>query len=100
MCEDAYTAWQADTENGVPAILIAADSHTVDVLNTRAHNDRVADGLVAPEGLTKADGTTISVGDRVLTRSNDRRLRAPKGHVRNGDLWQVTAIANAGLRLR
>ena len=96
MCEDAYAAWQADTEAGVSAILIAADSHTVDVLNTRAHNDRVADGLVAPEGLTKADGTTISVGDRVLTRSNNRRLRAPKGHVRNGDLWQVAVIAPDG----
>ncbi len=96
MCEDAYAAWQTDTEAGVPAILIAADSHTVAVLNTRAHNDRVADGLVAPEGLTKADGTTISVGDRVLTRSNNRRLRAPNGHVRNGDLWQVAAIAPDG----
>src|SRR5665648_253930 len=96
MCEDAYTAWQTDTENGVPAILIAADSHTVDVLNTRAHNDRGADGLVAPEGLTKADGTTINVGDRVLTRSNNRCLRAPNGHVRNGDLWQVAAIAPDG----
>lgn len=96
MCEEAYTAWQADTENGVPAILIAADSHTVEVLNTRAHNDRVADGLVAPEGLTKADGAMIAVGDRVLTRANNRRLRTPAGHVRNGDLWQVTAIADDG----
>ena len=95
MCEDAYTTWQTDTEHGVPAILIAADSHTVEVLNTRAHNDRVADGLVAPDGLTKTDGTTIAVGDRVLTRANNRRLRTPSGHVRNGDLWQVTAIAAA-----
>lgn len=96
MGEEAYTAWQTDTENGVPAILIAADSHTVQVLNTRAHNDRVADGLVAPEGLTKADGTMIAVGDRVLTRANNRHLRTPAGHVRNGDLWQVTAIADDG----
>ena len=96
MCEEAYTAWQTDTENGVPAILVAADSHTVEVLNTRAHNDRVADGLVAPEGFTKADGTMIAVGDRVLTRANNRHLRTPAGHVRNGDLWQVTAIADDG----
>jgi conjugative relaxase-like TrwC/TraI family protein len=95
MCEEAYTAWQTDTENGAPAILIAADSHTVEVLNTRAHNDRVADGLVALDGLTKADGTMIAVGDRVLTRSNNRHLRTPAGHVRNGDLWQVTDIAAA-----
>lgn len=97
MCEEAYTAWQTDTENSVPAILIAADSHTVEVLNTRAHNDRVTDGLVAREGLTKADGTVIAVGDRVLTRANNRRLRTPAGHVRNGDLWQVTAITDGAL---
>ncbi|WP_260458651.1 MobF family relaxase [Actinotalea ferrariae] len=97
MCEDAYTAWQTDTENGVPAILIAADSHTVDVLNARAHNDRVTDGLVASDGLTKANGTQIAVGDRVLTRANNRRLRAPHGYVRNGDLWEVTAITDGAL---
>lgn len=96
MCEEAYTAWQTHAENGVSAILIAADSHTVDVLNTRAHNDRVTDGLVAAEGLSRPDGTMIAVGDRVLTRSNNRRLRTPAGHVRNGDLWQVTAITDDG----
>jgi hypothetical protein len=98
MCEDAYTAWQTDTEHGTPAILIAPDSHTVTILNTRAHNDRVTDGLVHPHGLTKADGTRIGVGDRVLTRCNDRRLRGRYGHVRNGDLWHVTALtADGGL---
>ncbi|WP_233404280.1 MobF family relaxase [Actinotalea solisilvae] len=97
MCEDAYTAWQTDTENGTPAILIAADSHTVEVLNARAHNDRVTDGLVATDGLTQADGIQIAVGDRVLTRANNRRLRAPHGYVRNGDLWQVTVITDGAL---
>ena len=97
MGEDAYTAWQTDTETGVSAILIAADSRTVEHLNARAHNDRVTDGLVAPHGLTKADGTVIGVGDRILTRANNRHLRTRAGHVRNGDLWQVTAIADGAL---
>lgn len=98
MCEDAYTAWQTDTERGASAILIASDSRTVDVLNTRAHNDRVTDGLVTPAGVTTSTGTEIGVGvgDHVITRVNDRRLRTPNGHVRNGDLWQVTAIAPDG----
>lgn len=39
----------------------------------------------------------IAVGDRVLTRANNRRLRTPAGHVRNGDLWQVTAITDGAL---
>jgi conjugative relaxase-like TrwC/TraI family protein len=96
MCEDAYTAWQTDTERGVPAILLAADAHTVEVLNTRAHNDRVADGIVTDTGYTTPDGTPIGVGDRVLTRANNRRLPAGTGFVRNGDLWDVTAIAPDG----
>ena len=96
MCEDAYTAWQTDTERGASAILIASDSRTVDILNTRAHNDRVTDGLVTPTGVTTSAGTEIGVGDHVITRANDRRLRTPGGHVRNGDLWQVTAVAPDG----
>lgn len=96
MCEDAYTAWQTDTERGASAILIASDSRTVNVLNTRAHNDRVTDGLVTPTGVTTSAGTEIGVGDHVITRANDRRLRTPNGHVRNGDLWQVRAIAPDG----
>ncbi|HEY3544554.1 MAG TPA: MobF family relaxase [Propionicimonas sp.] len=92
MCEAAYTAWQADTERGIPAILLAADAHTVGALNTRAHNDRVTDGIVAPGGVTTGDGAVVGVGDRVVTRANNRRLRLPGGYVRNGDLWAVTAI--------
>jgi conjugative relaxase-like TrwC/TraI family protein len=92
MCEAAYTAWQADTESGIPAILLAADAHTVNAVNARAHNDRATDGLVAPGGVTTGDGAVIGVGDRVVTRSNNRRLRLPGGYVRNGDLWTVTAI--------
>jgi conjugative relaxase-like TrwC/TraI family protein len=96
MCEDAYTAWQTDTEHGIPAILLAPDAHTVEVLNTRAHNDRVADGIVTSAAHTTPGGTPIGVGDRVLTRENNRRLRTPAGFVRNGDLWDVTAIAPDG----
>jgi len=99
MCEAAYTAWQADTEGGVPAILLAADAHTVNALNSRAHNDRVTDELVAPGSVTTGDGAVIGVGDRVVTRANNRRLRLPGGYVRNGDLWTVTATgADASMR--
>lgn len=96
MCEAAYTAWQADTENGVAAILLAADSRTVASLNTRAHNDRVTDGLVAADGVTTTDGAVIGVGDHVVTRANNRRLRIGDRHVRNGDLWTVTATSGDG----
>lgn len=96
MCEAAYTAWQADTEAGVTAILLAADARTVASLNTRAHNDRVTDGIVATDSVTTTDGTVIGVGDHVVTRANNRRLRTDAGHVRNGDLWTVTATSSDG----
>ena len=96
MCEEAYAAWQADTEAGIPAILLAADAATVSALNARAHNDRVADGLVGADGVTTSDGTVVGVGDHVVTRSNNRRLKIPGGYVRNGDMWHVTAIGADG----
>lgn len=96
MCEAAYSAWQTDTERGAAAILLAGDGRTVAALNHRAHADLVTDGLVAPDGITTADGSIIGVGDRVLTRSNNRTLRTGTGYVRNGDLWQVVAIGDDG----
>jgi ATP-dependent exoDNAse (exonuclease V) alpha subunit len=92
MLEAAYTAWQDDQQAGRSAILVAADTATVDALNARAHADRVAAGLVAPVGVPAAEGVTIAAGDRVVTRLNARGLAVPgRGHVRNGDLWDVTA---------
>lgn len=96
MVETAYAAWQSDTEGGIPAILLAADAHTVEALNLRAHNDRVTDGLVTGTGRTTTAGTVIGVGDRIVTRSNDRRLRLGHGYVRNGDLWNVAGTGADG----
>ena len=41
----------------------------------------------APTGITLSDGLTAGVGDRIVTRRNNRRLRTSDGFVRNGDLW-------------
>jgi len=92
MLEDGYTRWQDSEAHGHSAILLAADGRTVRALNARAHADRVADGLVAPDGLTTADGDLIACGDRILTRANARHLRTGgRGHVRNGEIWDVLA---------
>ncbi|WP_308121799.1 ATP-dependent DNA helicase [Actinotalea ferrariae] len=101
MLEDAYTAWTSDTERGITSVLIAPDAASVAALNARAHRDRVTDGLVAPDGITTRAGAQIGVGDRVVTRANARRLRTEAGGwVRNGDLWNVTAVhADAALTL-
>ncbi|NYI60298.1 MobF family relaxase [Cellulomonas soli] len=92
MLEEAYAAWSADVAAGAAAILLAPDAGTVTALNSRAHNDRVLDGLVRPGGITTASGTVIGVGDRVVTRLNERHLRVGGGYVRNGDLWDVRGI--------
>jgi conjugative relaxase-like TrwC/TraI family protein len=92
MVEAAYQAWQRDTQTGQSAVLLATDAHTVDALNARAHDDLVATGHVAPDGIPAAGGVTVAVGDTVLTRRNNRRLHVPGGgHVRNGARWTVTA---------
>ena len=43
------------------------------------------------------EGTSASVGDLVITRRNDRRLRTLRsGWVRNGDRWTVTDVRTDG----
>ncbi len=89
MQEAAYAAWAADLAAGHSSILLAPDRDTVTALNARAHQDRVAAGHVASDGLPLSDGTTCSAGDVLVTRRNDRCLATPSGHVRNGDLWRL-----------
>jgi hypothetical protein len=81
--------------------MIAPDLGTVAELNQRARTDRLAAGSVSAGGVDVAGGGTASVGDVVLTRQNDRRLRAGTHWVRNGDRWTVTEVgADASLTVR
>jgi hypothetical protein len=44
-----------------------------------------------------ADGNPASVGDVIITRRNDRRLRlTATDWVRNGDRWMITHITKHG----
>src|SRR5207244_4377407 len=57
----------------------------------------VLDGTVrAPREVELRDGTRAAAGDTVITRRNDRRLRARRGWVRNGDRWRVTGVHDDG----
>ena len=97
MVEDAYQAWRSATAGGQRAVLIAADNATVAALNARAQTDLTpapvaAGGAIGSGGVVLHDQTRSRVGDRVITRRNDRRLVTTGGSwVRNGDLWTVTA---------
>jgi conjugative relaxase-like TrwC/TraI family protein len=91
MLNALYEAWKTDVDAGLTSLMIAPDTATVADLNARAHQDRLAAGDVAAEGLTVAAGQTAGVGDLVITRQNDRQLTVGRGWVKNGDCWTVTA---------
>ena len=100
MTDAAFGAWQSDTTAGLGSIMLAPTRELVGELNQRARTHRLARGGVphGPEVLL-ADGNRASVGDTIITRVNDRRLRISRTDwVKNGDLWTVRDVtADGGL---
>ncbi|MEU0094855.1 MobF family relaxase [Kribbella sp. NPDC006257] len=90
MEDAAYRAWRTDTHSGKTSLLIAADNSTVARLNARARLDKITTGEVEPDGIELHDGTQVGLGDHIVTRLNNRRLRYSKaGFVQNGHHWTV-----------
>jgi hypothetical protein len=97
MTDAAYTAWRADRSQGLVSVLIAETRDDVTTLNQRARADLVLDGTLTPGGEVELnDGTSAGVGDTIITRRNDRRLRNGKDWVRNGDTWTITGVRDDG----
>jgi hypothetical protein len=94
--EDAFNAWVSDQAAGLDAIMIAPTRQLVAQLNRRARAHRL-DHSAATAEVPLADGNRASVGDVIITRSNDRRLRlTPTDWVKNGDRWTITRIGRGG----
>jgi AAA domain len=94
--EDAFTAWISDRANGLDTIMIAPTRHLVAELNRRARAHRLDHSPAASE-VSLADGNRASVGDVIITRANDRRLRlTATDWVKNGDRWTITQISKQG----
>jgi conjugative relaxase-like TrwC/TraI family protein len=94
--EDAFHAWVSDRAAGLDAIMIAPTRHLVAQLNRRARAHRL-DHCAATAEVPLADGNWASVGDVIITRSNDRRLRlGATDWVKNGDRWTITRIGRRG----
>ena len=90
--EDAFNAWVSDRAAGLDAIMIAPTRNLVAELNRRARAHRLNHTPAVSE-VPLADGNRASVGDVIITRSNDRRLRlTATDWVKNGDRWTITAI--------
>jgi conjugative relaxase-like TrwC/TraI family protein len=94
--EDAFTAWVLDRSAGRDAIMLAPTRELVAELNRRARDHRLDDCPCSWE-VHLADGNQASVGDVIITRSNDRRLRlTATDWVKNGDRWTITGIGRRG----
>jgi hypothetical protein len=98
---DAFTAWVADRTAGLDAIMLAPTRKLVANLNHRARTHRL-NGTAPGREVQLAGGNLASVGDVIITRSNDRRLRmSARDWVKNGDRWTITHISRHGdLRVR
>ena len=99
MTDDLFDAWRADRATGQDAIMLAPTRDLVSELNQRARAERL-NGLTGQAGASESrlsDGNLASVGELVISRTNDRRLRtAAADWVKNGDRWMVLEIHAGG----
>ncbi len=101
MTDAIYNAWRDDVGRGLSSLMIAGDLETVAELNLRARADRVRAGEVTEACIEVAGGGTAGVGDRIITRENNRRLSTGHRWVKNGDTWVVRAVgADGSMRVR
>jgi conjugative relaxase-like TrwC/TraI family protein len=96
MLDLIFDAWLTDTRAGRRSLMVAADTQTVTDLNIRAQAHRVAVGDVTEDGVRLEDGTTIGIGEVIVTRLNFRALATGRGWVKNGDDWIVAAMNSDG----
>ncbi len=94
--EDVFVAWISDRSAGLDAIMLAPTRELVAELNRRARDHR-RDGAPAGPEVRLGDGNRACVGDMIITRTNDRRLRlSATDWVKNGDRWTITRVAEHG----
>ena len=99
--DDAFAAWVADRAAGLDAIMLAPTRELVADLNRRARDHRLG-GASPGHEVKLSDGNRASLGDVIITRTNDRRLRlSATDWVKNGDRWTITHVTKQGdLRVR
>jgi conjugative relaxase-like TrwC/TraI family protein len=94
--EQLFAGWQADRGRGLDTIMLASTRDLVAQLNQRARSHRLGNTSPGRE-LQLADGNQASVGDVIITRQNDRRLRiSATDWVKNGDRWTVLHVTETG----
>ena len=96
-CADqVFASWLTARQTGADALMVAPTRTLVAELNSRAQA-HLRDGVLPTRAVALADGSDAAVGDVIITRLNDRRLRTSgTDWVRNGDRWTITGIATNG----
>ena len=98
MAEQLFTAWADDRQQGRDSVMLAPTRDLVAQLNQRARSHRLA-GTTPTIEVRLADGNSASVGDVVITRRNDRRLRiGATDWVKNGDRWTIRTLTKQGVQ--
>ena len=94
--EDAFLAWISDRAVGLDAIMLAPTRQLVAELNRRA-GEAASATCPGRADVRLGEGNRASVGDMIITRANDRRLRlAASDWVKNGDRWTITQVDRSG----
>jgi conjugative relaxase-like TrwC/TraI family protein len=89
MVDDLFTAWATDRTEGLDSVMLAPTREQVAELNQRARTQRL-EGPATGVEVELADGNRASVGDVIITRTNNRTLRtSATDWVKNGDRWTV-----------
>ncbi|MDN5744813.1 MAG: relaxase domain-containing protein, partial [Nocardioidaceae bacterium] len=96
LTEDVFAGWQTDRSRGLDAIMLAPTRELVAELNQRARSHRLEGGSPGRE-VALSDGLNASVGDLIITRANDRRMRmSATDWVKNGDRWRILDVHDSG----
>ncbi|MBT9276395.1 relaxase domain-containing protein [Phycicoccus sp. MAQZ13P-2] len=94
--EAAFLAWATDRSAGRDSLMLAPTRELVAALNERAQTHHLGN-VPRAGGIPLADGAYGHVGDVVITRRNARRLAlSSTDWVKNGDRWNIVAIADDG----
>lgn len=97
MTEQLFTAWADDRQHGRDSVMLAPTRDLVAQLNQRARTHRLT-GTTPTAEVQLADGNSARVGDVIITRRNDRRLRiGATDWVKNGDRWTIRTLTKQGV---
>jgi conjugative relaxase-like TrwC/TraI family protein len=97
LADRAAHRWARASAAGHTVAVVAETNEHVDALNAAIQDLRARRGDLGPEHTRIAGAETAHVGDRVVTRRNDRTLLTDRNEpVRNRDRWTVRAVGADG----